>query len=73
MVDAADLKSATSWRCVGSNPSLGTNLSIEVDHKPKGVINKKRIGRIGPILLDKCWTNSQQRTVADHNPQLSKP
>ena len=73
MVDAADLKSATSWRCVGSSPSLGTKISIKADYKLKGSINNRRIDRIEPILLDKCWTNSQLPTAKGLTPHHQAP
>ena len=49
MVDAADLKSATSWRCVGSNPSLGTNFSIRVSSDLSNVSIRGVLRESGPF------------------------
>ena len=58
--DAADLKSATSWRCVGSSPSLGTKISIRRKSKPTVSINKWRKGPIQAIFAGLIPSNVPQ-------------
>ena len=69
MVDAADLKSATSWRCVGSSPSLGTNFSISLDHKRTNGISKGHLNEFESDWPEFCRPNAQFRTPAGIAPR----
>ena len=60
MVDAADLKSATSWRCVGSSPSLGTNLLSGLD---------SRLPRISAVVLASHRTSARHLVTDPHKPR----
>ena len=69
MVDAADLKSATSWRCVGSNPSLGTKIPFIRDYEFKLSRKPGWIARWPAPMWDNCGTNLHEPTLLDRSVQ----